>query len=102
LSLAALAAVPHIVTQKWIEDSIKQDNVLPEAKYVLKDKAKEAELGDSLANILARAKQRKLFDGITIYFTPSIEPGVKVLQKIVTSGNAIVSIPLSLELPTAG
>jgi len=62
-----------------------------EAKYVLKDKAKEAELGDSLVNILGRAKQRKLFDGVTIYFTPNIEPAVKTLQKIATSSNAIVS-----------
>lgn len=64
-----------------------------EAKYVLKDKAKETELGDTLVNILARAKRQKLFDGLTIYFTPNIEPAVKVLQKIATSGNAIVSLP---------
>lgn len=67
-----------------------------EAKYLLKDKAKEAEVGDSLGNILARASARKLFDGITIYFTPSIEPAVKTLQKIANSGDAVVSLPLPL------
>jgi hypothetical protein len=61
---------------------------------LLKDVAKEAELGDTLDNIIERARQRKLFEGLTFYVTKGVKPDKETMQRILQSGNAIVSGPM--------
>lgn len=107
---AALGAAPFIVTKDWVDASIKAGRLVgtshasqycgtclaetrscsEEGPYLLKDRAKEAELGETLEAIVGRAKQRKLFEGMTLFVTKGVKPDVQTMQRILQSGNAIV------------
>ncbi|ORY87405.1 hypothetical protein BCR35DRAFT_302155 [Leucosporidium creatinivorum] len=89
--LSCLGYVPFIVTKDWIDASLKEGRLVDETPYLLHDEKKEKEMGESLANILARAKTKKLFDGVTIYVTKSVSPDPTTMQKILQSGNAVVN-----------
>ncbi|KAK4051346.1 regulator of Ty1 Transposition [Microbotryomycetes sp. JL201] len=89
--LCCLAVAPFIVTTEWVDACIAAGRLVNEAPYVLKDEAKEKGLGDTLENILARARARRLFEGKTVYVTKGVEPEVSKIQKILQSGNATVN-----------
>ncbi|KAM0745911.1 hypothetical protein T439DRAFT_384532 [Meredithblackwellia eburnea MCA 4105] len=89
--LCSLANAPFIVTKEWINSSIKSGELLDEQPFLLKDVAKEREIGDTLARILQRAKARPLFKGITIYLTPSILPNVLTIRRVIECGGGTVS-----------
>ncbi|KAK4701222.1 hypothetical protein P7C70_g5012, partial [Phenoliferia sp. Uapishka_3] len=82
---SALAFAPFIVTRKWIEESIAANTLLDEEEYLLKDLAKERELGFTLAEIVGRAKSGKLFQDYTFYLTPGILPNVGTIRKVIDS-----------------
>ncbi|KAM0789281.1 hypothetical protein ACM66B_000121 [Microbotryomycetes sp. NB124-2] len=88
--LCCLAVAPFIVTTAWVDACIAAGRLVDEAPYLLKDEAKEKALGDTLVNILARARSRRLFEGKTVYVTKGVEPEVSKIQKILQSGDATV------------
>ncbi|KAK4057178.1 regulator of Ty1 Transposition [Microbotryomycetes sp. JL221] len=88
--LCCLAVVPIIVTKDWVDESVKAGRLLDETPFLLKDEVKEKDLGDTLVNILNRAKSKRLFQGKTIYLTKNVSPEVAVMQRILQSGDATV------------
>ena len=72
-----------------------------ETPYLLKDKKKEQELGETLETILNRARNEgKVFDGKTIYITKGVSPGLPTMQRIVQASGGTVSPFLPL-LPSS-
>jgi hypothetical protein len=70
-----------------------------EAPYLLHDEKKEKEIGDSLANILARAKKGKLFSGRNVYITGGVAPDQATMARIVQACGGIVCTFPSLVSP---
>jgi hypothetical protein len=62
-----------------------------ETPYLVKDRKKETEIGDTLEAILSRARKGKLFDGKRVYITKGVSPSIATMQKIVSASGGIVS-----------
>ncbi|XP_021368129.1 PAX-interacting protein 1-like isoform X2 [Mizuhopecten yessoensis] len=86
----AVNVCKFVVTRNWIEDSIDQNRFLDEANYALRDVKAEKEMQCSLQDSLARAHVRPLFQGLTFYITPSVNPPVGDLVNIVESAGGKV------------
>ncbi|GAA6018796.1 hypothetical protein JCM11491_003452 [Sporobolomyces phaffii] len=89
--LCCLPFTPFIVTKKWLDACIDAKELVDETPYLLKDKKKEAELGDTLEAILARAKKGKLLDGRKVYITKGVTPDLKAIQRIVSACGGIIA-----------
>ncbi|CAK5281580.1 unnamed protein product [Mycena citricolor] len=85
--MCALAAGAYIVSEKWATDSIAADKLLPEEKYLIKDKDGEAKWGVKLIDAMDRAKELdgKLFENHIFYVTPKTAVDTKLLKTIVTA-----------------
>lgn len=59
--------------------------------YPLHDKKKEKHHKTTLVDLLARARSKKLYDGLTIYLTESCQPAPSVLRKIIMAHGGTVS-----------
>ncbi|XP_053384133.1 PAX-interacting protein 1-like [Mercenaria mercenaria] len=90
-------ACHHIVNKQWIEDSYQQHTFLNETTYTLHDPAGEAEMKCVLMESLKRARTRSLFTGMTFYVTPSVQPPVCDLRKVIESAGGTL---LKRGLPT--
>lgn len=62
-----------------------------ETPYLLKDKAKEAELGDTLTAILARAEKKKALHDRKVYISKKAHTDIGILMRIVSACGGIVS-----------
>lgn len=58
--------------------------------YLLQDTKKEKEIGDTLPEILARAKKGKLFAGRDVYITANVAPDQATMSRIVQACGGIV------------
>ncbi|KAH3887645.1 PAX-interacting protein 1-like [Dreissena polymorpha] len=75
----------HIVTAHWVEESHRQGKFLSEMMFPLVDMEGEKEVKCSLAESLKRARNYPVFAGMTFYITPSVQPPVSDLKKIIDS-----------------
>lgn len=62
--------------------------------YLLRDTKKEAEIGDKLEAILARARAGKLFAGRNVYVTRQVIPDANTIQRILSASGAVVRASL--------
>jgi hypothetical protein len=87
----ALARAPVIVSTKWVEDCIEQEELLDTDGYLLKDKEGEKRLNLNLAQSLARAKKNggQLLGGQNVFCTKGVHGGVEVCRKIVEANGGI-------------
>ncbi|GAA5969116.1 hypothetical protein JCM3765_002184 [Sporobolomyces pararoseus] len=91
--LCALPYTPFIVTKKWIDACIDAKELVDETPYLLKDKKKEQELGETLETILNRARtEGKVFNGKTIYITKGVSPGLPTMQRIVQASGGTIGL----------
>lgn len=81
----AINVCHHIVNKQWIEDSYQQHTFLNETTYSLHDPSGEAEMKCLLIESLKRARARPLFTGMTFYVTPSVQPPIGDLRKVIES-----------------
>ncbi|GAA5876458.1 hypothetical protein JCM16303_003542 [Sporobolomyces ruberrimus] len=88
--LCCLPYTPFIVTKKWLDACLAAKELVDETPYLLKDKKKESELGDTLEAILARARKRKMLDGRRVYITRGVTPDPALLGRIVSACGGIV------------
>ncbi|KAJ3177948.1 hypothetical protein HK101_010183 [Irineochytrium annulatum] len=72
-----------IVTEEWLDESIKAGEWLDVDDYRLKDEASEEALGFSLEEALHSAAQRKVLAGYSFYVTPGVKIEADVLRRIV-------------------
>ncbi|GAA5866988.1 hypothetical protein JCM1840_005932 [Sporobolomyces johnsonii] len=90
--LCCLPFAPKIVTKKWIDACNAAGKLVDETPYLLRDKAKEAELGDTLEAILARAKRGKLFEGKNVYVTKGVVPDPETMRRIIAACGGVVHL----------
>ncbi|XP_052802586.1 PAX-interacting protein 1-like [Mya arenaria] len=86
-----ISVTQHIVNAQWVENSYKQGAFISEASYGLQDPDGEREMKCSLAESLSRARAQPLFAGMTFYITPSVQPPICDLQKIIESAGGTLS-----------
>ncbi|GAA6048438.1 hypothetical protein JCM3770_003757 [Rhodotorula araucariae] len=90
--LCCLPFVPKIVNKGWIDACIAAGKLVDEAPYLVKDRKKEAEIGDTLEGILARARKGKLFGGRNVYVTRQVQPDSATMQRILQASGAVVHV----------
>ncbi|KPV77619.1 uncharacterized protein RHOBADRAFT_41614 [Rhodotorula graminis WP1] len=90
--LCCLPFAPKIVDKRWIDACVSAKKLVDEAPYLLKDKKKEAEIGDTLEAILARARKGKLFGGRSVYVTRQVQPDCATMQRILQAAGAVVHV----------
>lgn len=81
----AINVCQHVVNKQWIEDSYQQHTFLTETTYSLHDPAGEAEMKCSLAESVKKARAGPLFEGVSFFITPSVQPPVGELRKVLES-----------------
>ncbi|GAA5900179.1 hypothetical protein JCM8208_002041 [Rhodotorula glutinis] len=90
--LCCLPFAPIIVDRRWIDACLSANKLVDEAPYLLKDKKKEAEIGDTLEAILGRARKGKLFGGRSVYVTRGVQPDCATMQRILQAAGAVVHV----------
>ncbi|GAA6004207.1 uncharacterized protein JCM10292_007290 [Rhodotorula paludigena] len=90
--LCSLPFAPKIVTKAWIDACVAAGRLVDEMPYLLRDTKKEAEIGDKLEAILARARAGKLFAGRNVYVTRQVIPDANTIQRILSASGAVVQI----------
>ncbi|GAA5844402.1 hypothetical protein JCM9279_006288 [Rhodotorula babjevae] len=90
--LCCLPFAPKIVDKRWIDACLSANKLVDEAPYLLKDKKKEAEIGDTLEAILGRARKGKLFGGRSVYVTRGVQPDCATMQRILQAAGAVVHV----------
>ncbi|RWS31158.1 PAX-interacting protein 1-like protein [Leptotrombidium deliense] len=83
----------YILTQKWIEDSEKQNQLLNENGYWIDDANGEEHFKFSVRDSLERRKERAclLFKDHVFYITKSCIPSPKLLTQIVSSAGGLTT-----------
>ena len=81
--MLCLPTVKYVISTTWVLDSGKAGGWLEEEKYVLHDAEVEQHYKFSLSNTLAKTKRDELFKGIVFFVTPSVQPSLKTLSKII-------------------
>lgn len=83
--LCAVAVAPHIVTERWVRDSITAKRLLPTNKYVLADPISETKWKFELVDALKRAKANRgqLFAGKVFYVTNKVPLDKKLLKNVI-------------------
>ena len=81
--MLCLPTVKHVLSTKWVLDSWKAGGWLEEEEYVLHDSKVEQHFEFSLSKTLSKTKRDELFKGVVFYITPSVQPSVKTLTKII-------------------
>jgi hypothetical protein len=81
--MLCLPTVKYVISTTWVLDSGKAGGWLKEEKYVLHDAEVEQHFKFSLSNTLAKTKRDELFKGIVFFVTPSVQPSLKTLSKII-------------------
>ena len=83
--VAALAYAPAVLSSEFVDYCLEKGEIGPEEKFLLKDLQTERRLGIRLKDALknARANERRLLKGISIYCTPNVHGGVETYKAIV-------------------
>ena len=81
--LSGISVCQHMITPKWVEESERRGTFAPEKDFVLQDPDAEQLFGMDLTTSLARARSRKLLEGMCVYATPSVQPPRDALGDIV-------------------
>ncbi len=82
--LSGISICRHMVTPKWVEESERRGGFAPEGDFLLRDPDAEQLFGMDLATSLARARARKLLEGMCVYATTSVQPRRDALGDIVS------------------
>lgn len=81
--LLALCVVDHVLTSKWLIDSVKSGKFLPIENYRWNDENFNQTFNCDIQKTIKSDKRKTLFDGRTFYITPSVKPNVKTLTELI-------------------
>ncbi len=93
--LAAInAGCANVVTFDWVKECLRTGQLAPTTKWILKDAEMEKKFQFTLEESLAKARESKLFAGMTFYCTESTAPPPDQLKEIIESGGGSVKTAL--------
>ncbi|KAH7344950.1 BRCT domain-containing protein [Rhizoctonia solani] len=89
--LCAFPVCSHVVTMRWLQDSIKEGKLQDEGQYRLSDPDNEKRyamtLGESLKRI--KANKGKLLEGHTFFVTDNVGVEFKSMQRVIESSGGV-------------
>nr|CAG4651638.1 EOG090X027U [Triops cancriformis] len=88
--LCCLPFVKHIVTPRWLVDSLQAGKFLDEEPYVLKDEEFDSQFNCNIAEVLLKPKRDQLFKGKTFWVSPGVCPSRTMLQEIIEASGGVV------------
>ncbi|KAG2130893.1 hypothetical protein DEU56DRAFT_740363 [Suillus clintonianus] len=92
--LCAIASSPFVLTEGWVNSSVRAGKLLPESDFLISDPEPERKWNFKLSTSLERAKREDggegLFKGMTFYVTPKVEIDLKLLKAVITSAGGQV------------
>ncbi|KAJ2223271.1 regulator of Ty1 Transposition [Coemansia sp. RSA 485] len=102
--LAITSGRIFIVNRDWLTDSLEQNRWITvdyatssagAKSYQIKDQDAEDRLGFSIEQSKRLAQSRRLFEGVTVLFTPNISPGFETMRALVEAagGRAVTELP---------
>ncbi|CAE6369218.1 unnamed protein product [Rhizoctonia solani] len=92
--LCAFPACTHVVTMKWLQDSIKEGKLQDETRYKLSDPVNEQKYGMTLDESLKRIKANKgkLLAGHTFFVTDKVGVDFKSMQRVIESSGGVAKL----------
>lgn len=82
--VSSLCVVNYIVSTNWLEDSAKAGYFVPiDSRYELNDADFHNTFGCNIQETIKSPIRQKLFDGKTFYLTPSVNPKIKELSRLI-------------------
>ncbi|KAG2338757.1 hypothetical protein BDR05DRAFT_918059 [Suillus weaverae] len=92
--LCAMASSPFVLTEGWVNSSVRTGKLLPETDFLISDPESERKWDFKLSASLERAKRQDggegLLKGMSFYVTPKVEIDLKLLKAVITSAGGQV------------
>ncbi|KAG2065402.1 hypothetical protein BDR04DRAFT_1145402 [Suillus decipiens] len=92
--LCAIASSPFVLTEGWVNSSVRSGKLLPETDFLISDPESERKWNFKLSTSLERAKREDrgdgLLKGMTFYVTPKVEIDLKLLKAVIASAGGQV------------
>ncbi|KAG2357386.1 hypothetical protein BDR07DRAFT_1363282 [Suillus spraguei] len=92
--LCAIASSPFVLTEGWVNSSVRSGKLLPETDFLISDPESERKWNFKLSTSLERAKREdrgdSLLKGMTFYVTPKVEIDLKLLKAVIASAGGQV------------
>eukprot|EP00897_Mesotaenium_endlicherianum_P000418 jgi/Mesen1/10377/ME000081S09767 len=88
--LEAVARGCHVVTPRWLEACRQEAKILEPARFLLRDRTKEKEMGFSLRHAVEKAREAPIFEGWRVHITPHTVPPQEALASIAEAAGAEV------------
>lgn len=92
--LCAIASSPFVLTEGWVNSSVRTGKLLPETDFLISDPESERKWNFKLSTSLERAKREdggdSLLKGMTFYVTPKVEIDLKLLKAVIASAGGQV------------
>ncbi|KAG1767131.1 hypothetical protein EDD22DRAFT_876793 [Suillus occidentalis] len=92
--LCAIASSPFVLTEGWVDSSVRSGKLLLETDFLISDPESERKWNFKLSASLERAKREDggegLLKGMTFYVTPKVEIDLKLLKAVITSAGGQV------------
>ncbi|KAJ8584970.1 BRCT domain-containing protein, partial [Rhizopogon salebrosus TDB-379] len=94
--LCAISSSPFVLTEAWVNSSIRAANLLPEKDFLISDPEPERKWKFELSISLERAKREdcgeNLLKGMVFYITPKVDIDLKLLKVVVASAGGQVQM----------
>ncbi|KAL1237049.1 PAX-interacting protein [Trichinella pseudospiralis] len=91
LWLGGISLGKYIVSPVWIRQSYKQQQFVDPVDFIVKDEGNEKFFGFNVKLSIWRARQKKLFEKLLFYVTPSVQPFPSVLGDLIsTAGGSLI------------
>ncbi|KAG1837309.1 hypothetical protein DFJ58DRAFT_816048 [Suillus subalutaceus] len=92
--LCAIASSPFVLTEGWVNSSVRTGKLLLETDFLISDLESERKWNFKLSTSLERAKREdagdSLLKGMTFYVTPKVEIDLKLLKAVIASAGGQV------------
>ncbi|KHN81189.1 PAX-interacting protein 1 [Toxocara canis] len=83
--LEAIALGKNVVGANWITDGYRCRVIPDTLDYFARDEENEKAFGYNLKYSVLRARYRRVFEEVTFYVTPSVEPSYKAICSLITT-----------------
>ncbi|KAG1727036.1 hypothetical protein EDB19DRAFT_1643230 [Suillus lakei] len=92
--LCAIASSPFVLTEGWVNSSVRAGKLLLETDFLISDPESERKWNFKLSASLERAKREDggegLLKGMSFYVTPKVEIDLKLLKAVIASAGGQV------------
>lgn len=92
--LCAIASSPFVLTEGWVNSSVRTGKLLLETDFLISDPESERKWNFKLSTSLERAKREdggdSLLKGMSFYVTPKVEIDLKLLKAVIASAGGQV------------